>query len=125
MIEGIILHEVIISTLYIYGDGAIFRIAASPFLLNKGYHPTIPGSEADMETVMNNAALNECACGAKFYTVKDIMEMTTWSKTTVLKLFDDPKFPSADFGKNQIIEEHALIEYFSVRHEKKKDRHWK
>ena len=78
-----------------------------------------------METSMRNEAQIECTGGARFYTVKDIMEMTTWSKTTVLKLFDDPKFPSADFGKNQIIEEHALIEYFSTRHEKKRDRHWR
>lgn len=100
-------------------------VASSPFLMIRDYCINVPGSEADMETLMNNVAQNESGFGAKFYTVKDVMEMTTWSKTTVLKLFDDPKFPSADFGKNQIIEEHALIEYFSVRHEKKKDRHWK
>ena len=32
----------------------------------------------------------------RFYSVKDIKEMTGWSHTTVEKLFSDPKFPSSD-----------------------------
>lgn len=64
-------------------------------------------------------------CEVRFYTVEDLMAMLGWSKTTVLKLFNDPRFPSTDFGRNKIVEAHALIEYFSVRHEKKRDRHWK
>lgn len=61
----------------------------------------------------------------KFFTVQDIMELTHWSKTTVLKLFDDPKFPSSNFGKNQVIEAHALVDYFSRKHVKEKDKHWR
>ena len=53
------------------------------------------------------------------------MQMLGWSKTTVLKLFNDPKFPSTDFGRNKVVEAHALIDYFSVRHEKARDRHWR
>ena len=60
-----------------------------------------------------------------FFSVEDLIAMTGWSKGTILKLFDDPKFPSADFGRRQIIEAHALVDYFSVRHEKGRDRHWK
>lgn len=62
---------------------------------------------------------------ARFYSVKDIQEMTGWSHTTVEKLFSDPKFPSSNFGKKQVIEAHALIEYFSVKHEKERDRFWR
>lgn len=61
----------------------------------------------------------------RFYSVKDLQEMTGWSHTTVEKLFNDPKFPSSDFGRRQVIEAHALIEYFSVKHERERDRFWR
>ena len=61
----------------------------------------------------------------RFYSMKDIQEMTGWSHGTVEELFRDPKFPSADFGRKQVVEAHALIEYFSVKHEKARDRYWK
>ena len=64
-------------------------------------------------------------CEIRFYTVDDLMQMLGWSKTTVLKLFNDPKFPSTDFGRNKVVEAHALVDYFSVRHEKARDRHWR
>ena len=62
---------------------------------------------------------------ARFFTMKDIQEMTGWSEKTVKKLFNDPKFPSADYGRNQVVEVHALIDYFSKRHEKKLDSYWR
>lgn len=61
----------------------------------------------------------------RFYTIKDLTKMLGWSHNTVEKLFNDPKFPSSDFGRGKVVEAHALIEYFSRRHEKAKDRHWK
>ncbi|WP_206157019.1 hypothetical protein, partial [Baileyella intestinalis] len=44
-----------------------------------------------------------------------------WSEKTVLKLFNDPKFPATDFGRNKVIEADALRNYFSTRHEKSCD----
>ena len=61
----------------------------------------------------------------RFYTPIDIMKMTGWSEKTVLKLFNDPKFPAADFGRTKVIEADALRKYFSIRHEKSKDRYWR
>ena len=61
----------------------------------------------------------------RFYTISDLTKMLGWSETTVQKLFNDPKFPSSDFGRNKVIETHALIDYFSKRHEKARDRHWR
>lgn len=61
----------------------------------------------------------------RFYTPKDVARMTGWSEKTVLKMFNDPKFPAADFGRNKIIEADALRNYFSTRHEKSKDRYWR
>ena len=61
----------------------------------------------------------------RFYSVKDLQEMTGWSHATVEKLFSDPKFPSSNFGRRQVIEAHALIEYFSVKHERERDRFWR
>ena len=51
----------------------------------------------------------------RFYTVSDVMEMTSWSKKVVLRLFNDPDFPAAELGKAKVVEAHALIDYFSVR----------
>ena len=59
-----------------------------------------------------------------FFTVPEISLLTGWSHSTVQKLFNDPEFPAADFGKCKVVEKHALIDYFSVRHEKKNDAHW-
>ena len=61
----------------------------------------------------------------RFYSVKDLQEMTGWSHATVEKLFSDPKFPSSNFGRRQVIEAHSLIEYFSVQHERERDRFWR
>ena len=61
----------------------------------------------------------------RFYTIADLQEMLGWSETTVQKLFKDPNFPSADFGKNKVVEAHALIEYFSTKHVKKRERYWR
>lgn len=61
----------------------------------------------------------------RFYTIADLKKMLGWSEATVQKLFNDPKFPAADFGKNKVVEAHALIEYFSRRHERERERYWK
>ena len=61
----------------------------------------------------------------KFYTIADLQEMLGWSEMTVQKLFKDPNFPSADFGKSKVVEAHALIDYFSTKHVKKRERYWR
>ena len=61
----------------------------------------------------------------RFYTITDLQEMLGWSPATIHKLFNDPKFPSADFGKQKVVEAHALIDYFSKRHEKEMEKHWR
>ena len=60
----------------------------------------------------------------RFYTIADLKKMLGWSETTVQKMFNDPKVPSADFGRTKVVESHALIEYFSTRHEKDRERYW-
>ncbi|MGN0395839.1 MAG: hypothetical protein ACI4EF_10770 [Coprococcus sp.] len=60
-----------------------------------------------------------------FYTIADIQEMTHWSEATVQKLFNDPRFPATDFGRTKVVESHALINYFSERHNKAKDPYWR
>lgn len=61
----------------------------------------------------------------KFYTISDIAEMTGWSEKTVQKLFLDPQFPSADYGRIKVVESHALIDFFSSRHDRAKEKHWR
>ena len=60
----------------------------------------------------------------RFYTISDLQKLLGWSEKTVKKLFNDPAFPSADFGKNKVVEAHAAIEYFSKKHEKEYEPHW-
>ena len=60
----------------------------------------------------------------RFYKIKDIQEMTGWSENVVQKLFNDPNFPAANYGKAKVVEAHALIQFFSVRHEKERERCW-
>ena len=45
------------------------------------------------------------------YSIEDLMKMSGWSHGTVEKLFNDPKFPSIDFGRKKLVENHALIQY--------------
>ncbi len=61
----------------------------------------------------------------KFYTISDLKNMLGWSENTVQKLFNDPKFPSSDFGRIKVVEAHALIDYFSKKHLKQNDGYWK
>ena len=55
----------------------------------------------------------------------NIKEMTGWSLTTVQKLFNDPSFPSIDYGKQKLVENHALMQFLSVRREKARNRYWR
>ncbi len=61
----------------------------------------------------------------RFYTINDLMELLGWSEPTVQKLFNDPKFPAIDFGKQKVVEKHALINYCSQRRERKYDNYWR
>ena len=60
----------------------------------------------------------------RFYTIENVQEMTGWSKKTVQKLFNDPRFPASDYGRIKVVEAHAMIDYFSKRHEKDSERYW-
>lgn len=60
----------------------------------------------------------------RFYKVEDIVKMTGWSENIVLKLFNDPAFPAADFGRCKVVESHALIDYFSKRRSKQTEKYW-
>ena len=60
-----------------------------------------------------------------FYSIADIVKMTGWSHGTVEKLFNDPRFPSVDYGRKKLVENHALMQFFSVRREKSRDSYWR
>ncbi|MEG1834948.1 MAG: hypothetical protein RR229_02380 [Oscillospiraceae bacterium] len=58
---------------------------------------------------------NECIA---FLTIKETAEKLNWSIPTVQKLFNRPDFPSCDYGKEKVVEIHALINFFSVARRK-------
>lgn len=60
----------------------------------------------------------------KFYTISNLVDMLGWSEMTVQKLFNDPKFPAANYGRCKVVEAHALIDFFSKRHDKEMERYW-
>ena len=60
-----------------------------------------------------------------FYSIEDMVNMTRWSYTTVEKLFNDPMFPAIDYGKRKLVENHALMQFLSVRREKAKNKLWR
>lgn len=61
----------------------------------------------------------------RFYTIGELMEMLGWSETTVQRLFNDPKFPASNYGRGKVVEAHALIDYFSRRHDKDREPYWR
>ena len=61
----------------------------------------------------------------RFYTIGEMMEMLGWSETTVQRLFNDPKFPASNYGRGKVVEAHALIDYFSRRHDKDREPYWR
>lgn len=79
-----------------------------------------------MENLMNSSAGRQyISSEVRFYTIPELVEMLGWGENTVQNMFNDPNFPSVDFGKHKVIEAHALINYFSVRRSKNTDRHWR
>lgn len=50
----------------------------------------------------------------RFITIREFMEISGWSQTTVQRLYNRPDFPSCNYGREKIAEVHALIKYFSV-----------
>lgn len=79
-----------------------------------------------MDTIINSR-MNKTYISSevRFYTIADLIKLLGWSESTVQKLFNDPKFPSANFGRSKVVEAHALIEYFSRKHDKEKEVYWK
>ena len=61
----------------------------------------------------------------RLYSIDDIVEMSGWSVKTIKKIFNDPSFPSLDYGKAKLVEAHALIAFLSVKHEKEWEPYWR
>lgn len=77
--------------------------------------------------IRNNVNLSRqyISSEVRFYTISELIEMLDWSETTVQRLFNDPKFPAANYGKGKVVEVHALIDLFSKRHEKERASYWR
>lgn len=48
----------------------------------------------------------------RFLTVENVMELTGYSKPTVLAIFNRPDFPACDYGKQKIVFLPAFYDYF-------------
>ncbi len=77
-----------------------------------------------MEQTMKNGQAIILSGEVRFYTMDDLVKLLNWSPATVRKLFNDPKFPSADYGKTKVVECHALISYFLEKHSRQNEKYW-
>ena len=60
-----------------------------------------------------------------FFDIKDVIEITGWSKKTVEDLFNHPMFPCTDLGKRKLVLKTAFIKFFSDRRCKDDESRWK
>ena len=49
------------------------------------------------------------------YSIYDLEKQTGWGLAALQRLFKDPDFPSIDYGKRKLVENHALMQFFSAR----------
>ena len=47
------------------------------------------------------------------FTKEDILEKSNWTEEEVMLLFADRRFPSTEISRKQIVEVHALIQFFA------------
>ena len=52
------------------------------------------------------------------YSIKDISQKTGVAYGSISRMFDAPGFASIDFGRQKLVENHALMKFFSVRRDK-------
>lgn len=47
------------------------------------------------------------------YTKEDILKQSNWTEEEVRLLFADRRFPSTEYARKQVVEIHALIQFFA------------
>lgn len=60
----------------------------------------------------------------EFLSIKDVCRILQISPKTAKKLFNDPEFPSEDYGKEKRIMASAFVDFFSVKRRKKYSSYW-
>lgn len=50
-----------------------------------------------------------------FFNKEDIQERSGWTEEEVRLLFYDRRFPSSNFGRHEVVEVHALIQFFAKK----------
>lgn len=51
----------------------------------------------------------------EFFTKEEIVKRSGWSEAEVRILFYDRRFPSCNYGRKEIVEIHALIDFFEKK----------
>ncbi len=60
-----------------------------------------------------------------FLTIKDVSNITGWSKKTVEDLFNNPSFPSTNIGKTKLVLKPAFIKFFMTKRSREDYSIWK
>lgn len=67
----------------------------------------------------------KCMGQVKFITIREVADAMGMSYNQAKKLFNDPEFPSTDYGKSKLVEESALRKYFAESRRKGDSAYWK
>lgn len=70
--------------------------------------------KGNMETLSNDL----------FLSIKDVQNITNWSKKTVETLFNHPAFPCTDLGKSKLVLKPAFIKFFMDRRCRDNEDYW-
>lgn len=70
-------------------------------------------------------ALNQKETIIEFLTVDEVSRILDISKKNANKLFNDPEFPSNNYGKEKKVLVSEFTKFFSHRHDKNKSLYWK
>jgi len=104
-----------------------FEIILKPYYTDsmKRYQPNIPKNRKIHSDEKPSPGQICISSEVILYSIPDIVKMSGWSQRTVQKLFNDPSFPSIDYGKRKLVENHALIRFLSVKRERIHDNYWR
>lgn len=68
--------------------------------------------------------LQKEAPSTRFLSIEDVCHAIKCSDKTAKKLFNDPEFPSENYGRSKMVSETAFLEFFSVRRDKHNSAYW-
>lgn len=93
-----------------YWDVDVYRYYTEPSFLRP--RKIVDGLKLDW---LDNIGSIYYSPEVKFFTKEEIREKSGWTEEEVRLLFFDKRFPSTNFGRKEVVEIHALIQFFAKK----------